>query len=407
MKFNFRQNRAFGFSVLRLSRTAIQIQDFLLEKPNSYLFAAVLLFAFGVWFPIAAKPTIKKQLFGKTADGSRIDIYTLTNSQGAAARILNTGAIVASLKQPDRSGKFDDVVLGYDTLDGYLKDTAYIGGVVGRYGNRIAKGKFSLGGKEYTLVKNNGENHLHGGTKGFDKSVWCAKPARGKNGASVELNYLSKNGEEGYPGNLSVTVIYTLTENNELKIDYAATTDQDTVLNLTNHSYFNLAGAGTGDILSHQLQLYADRFTPTDKGSIPLGELRSVAGTPFDFTAPTEIGARIEADDEQLKFGAGYDHNFVINRTGSGLTLAAKVTEPKTGRVLEVSTTEPGVQFYAGNFLADAVGKNGKIYGKRHGFCLETQHFPDSPNQPAFPTTTLKPNQKYTQTTVYKFSAQK
>ncbi len=406
MKINSTQNQFLDLSKPQLSSASFQIQNIVSKKPHNYFFAAVLLLAFGIYFPIVAKPTVKKQSFGKTADGSQIDIYTLTNSKGAEAKVTNYGAIIVSLKVPDRMGKFDDVVLGYDTLDGYLKDTFYIGGVVGRYGNRIAKGKFSLGGKEYNLIKNNGENHLHGGTKGFDKSVWRAKSATNKTGASVTLNYLSKDGEEGYPGNLSVTVVYTLTENNELKIDYAATTDKETVLNLTNHSYFNLAGAGSGDILSHELQLNANRFTTTDSGSIPTGELRSVKGTPLDFTAPTQIGARIETADEQLKFGAGYDHNFVINRTGDGLTLAARVTEPTTGRVLEVSTTEPGVQFYAGNFLADAVGKNGKIYGRRHGFCLETQHFPDSPNQPAFPTTNLKPNQRYTQTTIYKFSTQ-
>ena len=351
-----------------------------------------------------AKPKVKKEAFGKTNDGTAVDIYTLTNSKGAEARITNYGAIVVSLKMPNRQGKFEDVVLGYDTLDGYLKDTFYIGGIMGRYANRIAKGKFVLNGKEYTLARNNGENHLHGGIKGFDKVVWNAKSSVGKNGASVELTYLSKDGEEGYPGNLNVNVIYTLTENNELKIDYTATTDKDTVLNLTNHSYFNLAGAGAGDILSHQLQINADRFTPTDSSSIPTGELRSVKGTPFDFTNSTVIGERIDQPDEQLKFGSGYDHNFVLNKSGDSPTFAAKVHEPTSGRVLVVWTTEPGMQFYAGNFLDNVKGKNGKIYGRRHGFCLETQHFPDSPNRPEFPSTVLKSGQKYTQTTIYKFT---
>lgn len=354
---------------------------------------------------IEAKPKIKKEPFGKTPDGQAVEIYTLTNSKRAEARIMTYGGTVVSLKVPDRKGKFEDVVLGYDTLDGYLKDTAYLGSLIGRYGNRIAKGKFSLNGVEYNLVRNNGENHLHGGTKGFDKVVWKAKPSVGRNGASLELTYLSRDGEEGYPGNLSVRVIYTLTENNELKIDYSATTDKDTILNLTNHSYFNLAGAGSGDILGHEMQINADRFTPTDGVSIPTGELRSVKGTPFDFTAPTAIGARIEQQDEQLKFGSGYDHNFVLNKKGQSLSLVAKVYEKTSGRAMEVYTTEPGVQFYTGNFLADVKGKNGKIYLRRNGFCLETQHYPDSPNKPQFPSVVLKPSQKYSQTTVYKFTA--
>ncbi len=304
----------------------------------------------------------------------------------------------------DRNGKFDDVVLGYDTLDGYLKDTAYFGGIVGRYANRIAKGKFSLNGKEYTLVVNNGENHLHGGTKNFETVVWRAKSSIVKDGASLELDYLSKDGEEGYPGNLKVKVIYTLTENNELKIDYSATTDKDTVINLTNHSYFNLAGAGSGTILNHLMQINADRFTPTDSGSIPTGELRNVKSTPFDFSAPTAIGARIEQADEQLKLGSGYDHNYILNKNGQLLTLAAKVYEQSSGREMEVFTTEPAMQFYSGNFLNGIKGKNGKIYQKRDAFCLETEHYPDSPNQPEFPTTVLKPNQKYSQTTIYKFT---
>lgn len=380
----------------------------LLKSPMIYLnllsaFAVVLLF--GMTLNVEAKPTVKKNSFGKTSDGKAVEIYTLTNSKGAEARIMTYGGTLVSLKVPDRKGNFDDVVLGYDTLGGYLKDDFYIGYTIGRYANRIAKGKFSLNGTEYSLEKNNGENHLHGGSGGFHRLVWKAKPSADKNGASLELSRLSKDGEAGYPGNLTVKVIYTLTENNELKIDYSATTDKDTVINLTHHSYFNLAGAGSGgDILNHQLQINADRFTPTDSNSIPTGELRTVKSTPFDFTMPTAIGARIEQADEQLKFGGGYDHNFVLNKTDQSLTLAAKVFEPTSGREMEVFTTEPAMQFYAGNFLADVKGKNGKIYQKHHGFCLEAQHYPDSPNQPQFPTTVLKPNRKYTQTTVYKFS---
>ena len=354
----------------------------------------------------AAKPAVKKESFGKTTDGKVVEIYTLTNSKGAEAKIINYGAIVVSLRMPDKNGTFADVVLGYDTLAGYEKDTFYIGGIVGRYANRIAKGVFSLNGKEYKLVKNNGENHLHGGVKNFETVVWKAKSAIVKNGASLELDYTSKDGEEGYPGNLKVKVTYTLTDENELKIDYAATTDQETVVNLSNHSYFNLAGAGSGTILNHLMQINADRFTPTNAGSIPTGELRNVKSTPFDFTAPTMIGERIEQADEQLKFGGGYDHNFVLNKYGQTLMTAAKVYEPTSGRAMEVSTTEPAMQFYSGNFLTNVKGKNGKIYGKREGFCLEAQHYPDSPNQPRFPTTVLKPNQKYTQTTIYKFTVQ-
>lgn len=380
---------------------------FLIKNNQSFsivFFCAVSILSAGFLISAHAKPSVKKQLFGKTKEGIVVDVYTLTNSHGATAKIINYGAIVNSIEVPDRRGNFVDVVLGYDTLDGYLSDTFFIGGVVGRYANRIAKGKFSLNGIEFTLVKNNGENHLHGGIKGFDKAIWRAKPRASKNSASVELTRLSKDGEEGYPGNLSVKVIYTLTDNNELKIDYSATTDKDTIVNLTNHSYFNLAGAGAGDILSHQLQINADKFTVTDSASIPTGELRNVKGTPFDFIVPTEIGARIENADEQLKFGNGYDQNFVLNKNANELKLAAKVGELKSGRGLEVYTTEPGLQFYSGNFLADVSGKNGKIYLKRYAFCLETQHFPDSPNRSEFPTVVLKPNQKYSQTTIYKFT---
>jgi aldose 1-epimerase len=352
--------------------------------------------------------SVKKESFGKV-DGQEVFLYTLTNTRGAEARITNYGGIVVSLKVPDRNGKFDDIVLGYDNLDGYLKNGGvYIGALIGRYGNRIAKGRFTLNGVEYRLATNNGENHLHGGVKGFDKVVWTAKPLRTKAGASLELTYLSRDGEEGYPGNLRVKIIYTLTNNNELKIDYSATTDKDTIVNLTHHSYFNLAGQGNGSILNHQLMINADRFTPIDAGSIPTGELRSVKGTPFDFTRLIAIGTHINDADEQLKFGTGYDHNFVLNGPIGVLRLAAKAYEPTAGRVMEVWTTEPGLQFYSGNFLDGTItGKNGKVYNQRYGFCLETQHFPDSPNKPQFPSTVLRKGAVYHTTTIYRFTTQK
>jgi aldose 1-epimerase len=348
----------------------------------------------------------QRESFGKTGDGQAVDIYTLKNARGAEARITTYGGAVVSLKVPDRAGKFDDVVLGFDDLEGYLKTTTYIGSLVGRYANRIAKGRFTLGGKEYTLATNNGENHLHGGVRGFDKMIWKARPLATRGGQALELTYFSKDGEEGYPGNLSVRVVYTLTDLDELKIDYYATTDKDTVVNLTNHNYYNLAGQGNGDILGHLLTLNASRFTPTDAGAIPTGELRAVRGTPFDFTRPTAIGARIEQDEEQLKLGKGYDHNFVINGRAGVLRLAARVTEPTTGRTMEVWTTEPGVQLYTGNYLDGSdTGKGGKPYRHRYGFCLETQHYPDSPNRPEFPTTVLRKGARFRSTTVHKFSA--
>jgi aldose 1-epimerase len=351
-------------------------------------------------------PTIMKDAFGTTKSGEKVDIYTLTNSKGCAVKITNYGGIVTSLTVPDKNGKLCDVVLGHDNLDGYIKDNSpYFGALIGRYGNRIAKGKFTLDGKTYTLATNNNNiNHLHGGNVGFDKVVWKAKEIKQSDAVGLELTYLSKDGEEGYPGNLSITVKYLWTNKNELKINYEATTDKTTVVNLTNHAYFNLACKG--DILSHELMINADKFTPVDSGLIPTGELRSVKGTVFDFTKPTAIGARIEKDDEQLKFGGGYDHNFALNNYNGKLKLAATVYEPTTGRVIEVLTTEPGIQFYSGNFLDGKItGRAGTVYNKRNGFCLETQHFPDSPNQPKFLPTTLKPGEKYNTTTVYKFSA--
>jgi aldose 1-epimerase len=350
-----------------------------------------------------AQMNIEKEQFGTTLDGKKVDIYTLTNANGCEVKITNYGGIVVSLTVPDKTGKIGDVVLGYDKLDGYIKDNSpYFGALIGRYGNRIGKAKFELNGKTYNLAANNGENHLHGGVKGFDKVVWDAKEIKQNDAVGLELNYLSKDGEEGYPGNLNVTVKYLWTNNNELKIEYAATTDKDTVVNLTHHSYFNLAGKG--NILKHELMINADKFTPVDEGLIPTGELRSVQGTPMDFTKPTAVGARIEQDDEQLKFGLGYDHNWALNDYDGSLKKVASVYEPTSGRVMEVYTTEPGLQFYSGNFLDGTItGKGGTVYKHRTGLCLETQHFPDSPNKPDFLSTTLKPGEKYSTTTIYKF----
>jgi aldose 1-epimerase len=379
-------------------------------KLDRKLFFALLLLLVSVALANAQGADILKESFGKTADGESVDIYTLKNHRGMQVKITNYGGIVVSLTAPDRNRKFADVVLGYNDLDSYLKPPfPYFGAIVGRYANRIAKGRFTLNGEEYKLAVNNGENTLHGGIKGFDKVVWKVKQVRTTPaGPALFLTYLSKDGEEGYPGNLTVTVVYTLTNNNELKIDYTASTDKDTVTNLTHHSYFNLAGEGNGDILDHQLVLKANRFIPTDAGAIPTGELRNVAGTPFDFRAATAIGARINGDDEQLKLGKGYDHTWVINGRAGSLRQAAIAYEPKSGRVMEVWTTEPGVQFYTGNYLDGTItGKAGKPYPRRSGFCLETQHYPDSPNQPNFPTTTLKKGAVYRSTTIYRFSARR
>ena len=373
------------------------------------LILAVLMLGLAFATSSAARPQetkARKEVFGRTSSGETVELYSLKNSQGMEARVITYGGIIVSLKVPDRNGKFDDVVLGFDSLEGYLKEHPYFGALIGRYGNRIGKGRFVLNGKEYKLARNNGDNHLHGGLKGFDKVVWKAKQVAGKEGSALELSYLSKDGEAGYPGNLSVTVTYTLTEAKELRIDYQATTDKDTVVNLTNHAYFNLAGQGAGDILGHQMMIAADRFTPIDSGLIPPGELQNVEGTPFDFRRPHTIGERIAANNEQLKFGKGYDHNFVVNGTHGKLRLAARVTEPQSGRVMAVHTTEPGIQFYCGNFLDGTLkGKAGKVYKQRYGFCLETQHFPDSPNKPGFPSVVLKPGSRYKTSTVYTFSA--
>jgi len=363
--------------------------------------------------PVGATPqpgSSTKKSFGKTPDGQPVDLYVLTNKSGAEASITNYGGALVSLKMPDRNGKLADIVLGYDNAEGYVADKSYFGALVGRYGNRIGHAQFVLDGKTYTLAKNNGENTLHGGVKGFNKALWAAKILPAKGGQALELSYLSKDGEEGFPGNLKVTVTYTLTDSNALQIEYSATTDKKTVVNLTNHAYFNLAGQGSGDILGHLLTIQADKFTPVDAGLIPTGELRDVTGTPFDFRKPTAIGARIDQADEQLKLGGGYDHNFVLRPVNElrGSFAAARVVEPTSGRVMEVNTTEPGIQFYTGNFLdGKTIGKGGATYPKRNAFCLETQHFPDSPNQPKFPSVVLNPGELYHTITKYTFSVEK
>jgi aldose 1-epimerase len=354
----------------------------------------------------AASRSVSHAPFGTTKDGKAVDRYTLTNSHGVEVRAMTYGGIITSIRVPDRTGAMTDVVLGFDTLDGYLTDHPYFGAIVGRYGNRIAKGQFTLDGRTYKLATNNGPNHLHGGIRGFDKMVWTARSVEGAEGVGVALTRVSPDGEEGYPGNLNATVTYTLTDRNELIVRYQATADKATPVNLTQHTYFNLAGGG--DILGHEVMLNADRYTPVDATLIPTGELTPVQGTPFDFRRRTAIGARIKQDDPQLKNGNGYDHNWVLNRTGAGLQVAARVVEPKTGRTLEVATTEPGVQFYSGNFLDGTIkGKGGAVYNLRNGLCLETQHFPDSPNHPNFPTSILKPGDSYSSQTVFTFGVQK
>jgi aldose 1-epimerase len=338
-------------------------------------------------------------------EGRPVNVYKLTNAHGVEIHAMNYGGIIMSIRVPDRHGRFADVVLGHDTMEGYIPNPPYFGAIVGRYANRIANGTFTLDGKTYSLPRNDGPNTLHGGvTRTFDKVVWDAEPLKDEMG--VAFTYLSKDGEEGFPGNLKVKVTYRLNNDNELILDYEASTDQATPINVSQHSYFNLKGEGNGDILDHEIMINADKFTPVDKDLIPTGELRPVEGTPFAFTAPTKIGARIDDHDEQLVLGHGYDHNFVINRSGPGMVLAARVTEPTSGRVLEVSTTQPGVQFYTGNFLDGTVtGKHGHVYKHRYGFCLETQHFPDSPNHPNFPNTILRPGETFHETTIFKFSA--
>lgn len=343
--------------------------------------------------------------FGTAPDGQAVRLYTLRNTQGMTARIMTYGAIVVSLTAPDKDGNYDDIVLGYDNLADYVKNSPYFGAIVGRYGNRIAKGKFTLDGTTYTLATNDGDNHLHGGVKGFDKVVWEDEPVDRSDAVGVKLSYLSKDGEEGYPGNLKVNVTYLLTNKNELRIEYEATTDKATPVNITHHGYFNLT-ACRRNILGHELMLNADEFTPVDAGLIPTGELWPVEGTPMDFRKLTPIGARIDDDYEQLKLAGGYDHNWVLNKKGKQMTLAAEVYEPTTGRDMTVWTTEPGIQFYSGNFLDGTItGKGGIVYKHRYGMCLETQHYPDSPNKPDFPSTILRPGRKYETTTIYRFAA--
>lgn len=359
----------------------------------------------GVGITASAEMKIEKKPWGEV-EGKKVDLYTLTNAKGVVMTVTNYGGIVVSLLVSDKAGKMGDIVLGYNDVASYVKNNPYFGCIVGRYGNRIGKAKFTLDGKEYKLAVNNGENSLHGGVKGFDKVVWDAKEVKEKDAVGVELKYLSKDMEEGFPGNLSVTITYWLTNNDEFKIDYHATTDKPTVVNLTHHTYFNLAGEGSGDILGHELMLHADKYTPVDAGLIPTGKLDPVEGTPMDFRKATAIGARIDADFEQLKFGKGYDHNWVVKKEKPGeMELAATVYEPKSGRFMEVLTTEPGIQFYAGNFLDGSItGKSGKAYALRNGLCLETQHYPDSPNKPDFPSVVLKPGATYKTSTIYKFS---
>ncbi|HXY49473.1 MAG TPA: aldose epimerase family protein [Terriglobales bacterium] len=348
---------------------------------------------------LQAATQVTKAFFGKTPDGTAVDIYTLTEGK-FEARIMTYGGIVVSLRVPDREGTSDDVVLGYDSLDGYIANNSpYFGALIGRYGNRIAHGMFALAGKTYTLPKNDGDNTLHGGRRGFDKVVWSGQPIQD----GVELTYVSPDGDQGFPGRLTAVVRYTLSRG-ALRIEYSATTDKNTVLNLTNHSYFNLAGQGNGDILGHQLQIFGSRFTPVDSTLIPSGDLRPVEKTPFDFRTSHAIGERINADDEQIRYGRGYDHNWVLDHAEGKLGQAAEVYEPSTKRALKVLTDQPGIQFYAGNFLDGTItGKGGKVYGKRYAFCLETQHFPDSPNHPNFPSTELKPGEKYHSVTVFEF----
>ncbi len=345
-----------------------------------------------------AKTIITKQSFNQLNDGTPVEIYTLRSGK-IEARITTYGGIIVSLRVPDRKGNTDDVVLGYDSLSQYVANSPFFGAIIGRYGNRIAHGSFTLDGKTYSVPKNNGENSLHGGTRGFDKVVWKAKPLKD----GIELTYVSKDGDQGYPGTLTATIHYTLSADT-LHIEYFATTDKATVVNLTNHSYFNLAGQGKDTILQHQLKINASHFTPVDSTLIPTGELKSVEGSPFDFRTSTAIGQRIDAADDQLVKGKGYDHNWVLDKTPGKLTEAAELYEPVTGRVLQVLTTEPGLQFYSGNFLDGTItGKQGRVYLKRSGLCLETQHFPDSPNHPNFPSTELKPGERYHTVTVFKF----
>lgn len=342
--------------------------------------------------------------FGTLPDGQAVEAFTFANANGMKVKAITYGGIITSLEVPDKGGQLGDVVLGYDALQGYVDKSPFFGTIVGRYGNRIAKGRFTIDGTAYSLPINNGPNHLHGGPQGFDKKVWKAEPFERADAVGVVFTHTSPDGDMGYPGTLQAKVTYTLTHDNTLRFDYEATTDKPTHVNLTQHTYFNLAGAGTGDILGHEIEIKADRYTPVDAGLIPTGELASVEGTPFDFRKATTIGARVDADHPQIKAGGGYDHNMVFTRAGGDMEQVVSVHEPTTGRTMTVATTQPGVQFYTGNFLDGTItGKGGKVYPKRAGFCLETQHFPDTPNKPEFPTTLLKPGETYKQSTAYTF----
>ena len=363
---------------------------------------AVSLALLGVLSCSPRKGPVTHVPFGSTPAGDPVELYTLTNARGMELRVMTYGGIIVSLKVPDRQGTPGDVVLGYDSLRGYLDKTPYFGAIVGRYANRIAKGQFTLGGAAYHLAVNNGLNALHGGLRGFDKVVWQAEPITAVGARGLRLRYTSHDGEEGYPGTLQVAVTYTLTDSNQVIIDYEATTDKATPVNLSQHSYFNLAGSS--DILGHELTINADRYTPVDSTLIPTGQLASVAGTPFDFRTPHPVGERIGETNEQLRIAGGYDHNFVLNRADTGLVLAARLADSVSGRTLEVRTTEPGLQFYSGNFLDGTIhGKGGRVYGHRAALCLETQHFPDSPNHPAFPSTILGPGQTFRSRTTWTF----
>lgn len=353
------------------------------------------------------EPRVDRSVLGTTRAGEPVDLYRLVNVNGMEVDAITWGGIVTAIRVPDRDGELGDVALGFDRLEPYLSNPPYFGAIIGRYANRIGRGRFSLGGVTYELARNNGANHLHGGVVGFDKVVWEAESFRSDEGVGVVFTHTSPDLDEGYPGTVSVEVTYTLTDANQLRVGYQATTDRTTHVNLTQHTYFNLAGEGSGDVLDHVLELAASRYTPVDESLIPTGELASVDGTPFDFRTPVAIGARIDADDVQIARGGGYDHNFVLDREDDSLILAARVVEPTTGRVLEVSTTEPGVQLYTGNFLDGSLtGKAGVPYTYRSGFCLETQHFPDSPNHPGFPSTLLEPGEEFRSTTVFAFSVE-
>jgi len=353
--------------------------------------------------------SINENHFGITNGGDSVKQYTFSNGNGLEVKIINYGGIITHLKVPDKNGLIEDVVLGYENLEDYIKATPYFGAIVGRYGNRIANGKFTLNGNEYSLAINNGKNHLHGGIKGFDKVVWDAETFENGNGSGLILQYLSKDMEEGYPGNLNVTVVYTIKSNNEISIDYTATTDKSTIVNLTQHSYFNLTGKAKRDILDHEVMINSENLVPVDAGLIPIGSLMPVKGTPFDFNALTKVGERIDADHEQIKLGGGYDHCWVLNKSSEGaLEWVVKTIEPTSGRVFELATTEPATQFYTGNFLDGSLtGKYGVVYNQRFGLCFEPEHFPDSPNQKNFPSVVLAPGDEYKTTTVWRFSVEK